>query len=209
MNSYTLKPFRRAAFHSIRFISHPRRRVTQKTLRKKYVSSVMNNDVVHWARNCLACQRMMIPRHNHLTPTLIDTPDARFNRINLNIIVMPTIDRFSRWPVAVRWKDNGNHHHSAIHSWDRTLRIATYNHNRSMNTVRIETISRIITVYRSQQNQSYSILPVFQWHDRKMAQVPKDRSNVQNWNIMDWSSATSVLGTTYVLQGGSESISYL
>lgn len=70
---------------------------------------------IKWSRECIACQRSKIHRHNRLTPSHIDVPDSRFNHIHVDVIVPPEvrgykycltrIDRFTRWPVAVPLQD--------------------------------------------------------------------------------------------------------
>ena len=106
---------RRTAFNVVHGLSHPSWRNTSRLLKQKYVWPGIKRDALKWTRECIACQRSKVQRHNRTPPQSIEVPDTRFNHIKLDIVHMPEsngfkycltiIDRFSRWPVAVPLKN--------------------------------------------------------------------------------------------------------
>lgn len=73
INNNVIRPYipatlRKAAFDSIHSLSHPGRRSTIKLLKEKYIWPGINKDRKLWARQCIACQRSKINRHNRLIP---------------------------------------------------------------------------------------------------------------------------------------------
>ena len=112
---YIPASLRRTAFNTVHGLSHPSARNTSRLLKEKYVWPGIKRDALKWTRECTACQRAKIHRHNRLYPQNIEVPDSRFNHINIDLVHMPEsdgykycltiIDRFSRWPVAVPLKN--------------------------------------------------------------------------------------------------------
>uniref|UniRef100_A0A0C9RQ48 RNA-directed DNA polymerase n=1 Tax=Fopius arisanus TaxID=64838 RepID=A0A0C9RQ48_9HYME len=102
---------RKRAFDVIHGLAHPSGRVTSRQLKEKFIWPGIKKDALRWSRECLACQRSKIQRHNRVIPTHIGVPDNRFDHVHLDLIELPPvnnlrycltmIDRFSRWPVAV------------------------------------------------------------------------------------------------------------
>ncbi|XP_074109324.1 uncharacterized protein LOC141534082 [Cotesia typhae] len=72
-------------FHNL---SHPSRRTTSKNLREKFIWFGLRKDATAWSRECLACQRAKVHRHNKTKPNHIDVPDSRFNYIYIGIIFL-------------------------------------------------------------------------------------------------------------------------
>ena len=91
--------------------SHPGVKATTQLITDRYVWPHMNTDIKAWTRCYIPCQRVKIHRHT-LTPlSTLPVPDARFQRIHLDIVgplppprgfsyLLTCIDRFSRWPEA-------------------------------------------------------------------------------------------------------------
>jgi len=104
--------FRRGIFDSLHGLAHPGIRATQKLLTTRYVWPGINSDARRWARACLQCQRSKIQRHTSAPLIPFPTPDARFDRIHLDLVgplpsskgysyLLTAIDRFTRWPEAI------------------------------------------------------------------------------------------------------------
>lgn len=104
--------FRRPIFNSLHELSHPGIRATQKLITARYVWPHINSDVRRWARACPQCQRAKIQRHTSAPLIPFPTPDARFDRVHLDLVgplplckghsyLLTCIDRFTRWPEAV------------------------------------------------------------------------------------------------------------
>ncbi len=104
--------FRRAVFDASHSLAHPGIRATQQLLTERYVWPGINRDVRNWTRSCVQCQRSKIQCHTITPLSKFETPDARFDRIHLDLVgplplsngcsyVLTCIDRFTRWPEAI------------------------------------------------------------------------------------------------------------
>ena len=61
----------------------------------------MNKDVRRWARSCVQCQQAKIHSHTSSPLSTFETPDARFDRVHLDLVGPYSIDRYTRWPEAL------------------------------------------------------------------------------------------------------------
>lgn len=106
------KRFRRPVFDLLHSLSHPSIRGTQHLVTSRYVWPGINSDVRKWAQSCVQCQRSKVQRHTVTPLASFTTPDARFDRIHLDIVgplppsegytyLLTCIDRFTRWPEAI------------------------------------------------------------------------------------------------------------
>ncbi|XP_064464953.1 uncharacterized protein LOC135376381 [Ornithodoros turicata] len=78
--------FRRCVFDSLRNLSHPGIRASQKLIQERYIWPGINRDVRRWTRSCLFCQRSKVHRHTVSPPGLFLTPDVRFDRVHTDIV---------------------------------------------------------------------------------------------------------------------------
>lgn len=58
------KAFRKSVFDSIHNLAHTGTRATKKLISEKFVWPSMNKDITIWSKQCLACQKSKIHRHN-------------------------------------------------------------------------------------------------------------------------------------------------
>ena len=117
MSSGTHRPvvpvnFRWAVFDSLHSLSHPGIRATQRLLTARYVWPSINTYVRRWARPCPQCQLSKVHRHTVTPLSTFSTPDARFDKVHLDIVgplyssrgftyLLTCIDHFTRWPEAI------------------------------------------------------------------------------------------------------------
>lgn len=86
--------------------SHPSGKITDRTIRQRYVWPDMHRDIAKWCKNCIECQQAKVSRHVKLTPEHFVAPDGRFDQIHIDIVgplppsegysyCLTMIDRFS------------------------------------------------------------------------------------------------------------------
>nr|VZI38242.1 unnamed protein product [Spirometra erinaceieuropaei] len=95
--SFVPASMRQAVFQTLRGLSHPGIRASQKLLAERFVWPGMNKDVKAWARSCLSCQRNKVQRHNKSPPGTFPSPDARFSHVHLDVAETVVKAFVSRW----------------------------------------------------------------------------------------------------------------
>ena len=104
--------FRRAVFDALHSLSHPGVRATERLIASRYTWPNIKADVRRWAQSCLQCQRSKVQRHTITPLATFSTPDARFDKVHIDIVgplppsrgfryLLTCIDRFTRWPEAI------------------------------------------------------------------------------------------------------------
>ena len=87
-------------------------RATTKLVTERFIWPKMKKECTTLVRNCIACQRSKIQRHNKSPIATFEGPGERFEHINIDIVgplpiskehryILTIIDRFSRWPEAI------------------------------------------------------------------------------------------------------------
>lgn len=117
MSGEALRPYvpgvlRERVFDLFHKPAHPGPRVTDRTIRQRYVWPNMHRDIARWCKNCVDCQMSKVSRHVRRIPEHFVAPDGRFDHVHIDIIgplpvsngfsyCVTMIDRFSRWVEAV------------------------------------------------------------------------------------------------------------
>ena len=109
---YVPPEFRHPVFESLHCLSQPGIRASQRLITDRYVWPGKDKDVCRWAHSCVQCQRAKIHRHTSSPLSTFETPNARFNRVRLDLVgplppsngytyILTCIDRYTRWPEAL------------------------------------------------------------------------------------------------------------
>ena len=91
--------------------AHPSAKITDRTIRQRYVWPNMHRDIALWCKQCINCQRSKVTRHVKRVPEHFVAPDGRFDQTHIDIIgplpisagfayCLTMIDQFSRWVEA-------------------------------------------------------------------------------------------------------------
>lgn len=113
---FIVENLRKPIFELLHNLAHPGKRTTIKMISEKYVWPKMSHDINQWSKQCIACQKCKISRHNKSILDTFVVPNKRFQHINIDLIgPLPTsnnyrycltcIDRFSRWPAIIPIED--------------------------------------------------------------------------------------------------------
>lgn len=106
------QPLRKRAFQSLHRLSHPGAKASIKLVTERFVWPGMRTDIPNMVKTCIPCQKSKVTRHNRSILQSFETTDGRFEHIHIDLVgplplsngnryCLTSIDRFSRWPVAV------------------------------------------------------------------------------------------------------------
>jgi cleavage and polyadenylation specificity factor subunit 1 len=112
MRPYIPKKIQRKFFDSIHNMSHQGKGATLKTISQRGVWKNMKSDCNSWTKTCISCQRSKVSKHTRSPIVVMNTPEAKFCELNMDIIgpyslsegmkyCLTIIDRFSRWVEAI------------------------------------------------------------------------------------------------------------
>ena len=76
----------------------------------------MRRDITAWTRSCVSCQKSKVHKHIRAPIGTFSTPDTRFSHVHIDLVgpwpvsqgfthLLTCINRFTRWPKAIRLKD--------------------------------------------------------------------------------------------------------
>lgn len=108
---YIPKDMRKSVFNGLHNLSHPGRKVSIKLVSERYVWPFMRKDCSNWTKNCQACQKSKVSRHNKSSIGQFPLVTRRFAEIHIDIVgplppsngqryLLTCVDRFSRWMEA-------------------------------------------------------------------------------------------------------------
>lgn len=109
---YIPEKFREEVIMKFHQLSHPGIKGSIKLITQRFVWPGINKNCVKIVRQCIACQRAKVNRHNKTPISMYVLPNNRFEHLNLDIVgplpisrgyryVLTCIDRYSRWPEAI------------------------------------------------------------------------------------------------------------
>ena len=84
---FILKSLRGTIFHEVPDLAHSSLRATTSKVTKRFVKPGTNKQVTAMGRDCFACQKAKIFRHNKAPVHTIPSPDSKFDAVNLDIVV--------------------------------------------------------------------------------------------------------------------------
>ena len=108
-HQYVPISFHRQVFDQVYFKSHSGILATRKLFSEQSFWPSMNTDVRNWTKPCIAWQKSKVQPHTVAPPGTFSTPDARFDRVHLDIVgplpvssgfryLLSCIDHFTYWP---------------------------------------------------------------------------------------------------------------
>ena len=108
--------YKQTIFNLLHNISHPGIKATRKLITARFTWININKDCTEWARTCVSCQKSKVQVHMKAPLNTFNTPARRFDNIHVDIVgplpksqekqyLFTIIDRFTRWPDAIRMKD--------------------------------------------------------------------------------------------------------
>ena len=109
---YIPTTLRRKLFSEIHELGHSGGKSSVKLLSSKYVWPRMKRDILQWVKECLACKKAKVTRHNKAKVQQFPASTGKFNEIHLDLVgplppnkgfryLLTIVDRYTRWCEAI------------------------------------------------------------------------------------------------------------
>lgn len=108
---FVSQPLRFEIFQTFHSLNHSGVKATRKLINHRYFWPGMNANIAKWTKECQACQKTKIVRHNKAVIEKFNMTNSRFDHIHIDLVgplppsnnythILTVVDRYTRWPEA-------------------------------------------------------------------------------------------------------------